>query len=90
MGSPDGEPGAGFARRRGRPAARVLAGFPGAAGRPRAAGAGASAGTAAVEGLSFIARDYLYGSAASRKPSPRKLKARTTMITGSTGSISQG
>jgi hypothetical protein len=27
-------------------------------------------GNAAVEGLSFIAKDYLYGSAASRKPSP--------------------
>ena len=61
----------------------------GRAGR-RAGGAGASAGTAAVEGLSVIAGDYLYGSAASRKPSPRKLKARTTMITGTTGIISQG
>ena len=33
---------------------------------------------------------YLYGSAASRKPSPKKLKASTTVNTGTTGSISQG
>ena len=35
-------------------------------------------------------RIYLYGSAASRRPSPRKLKARMTRITGMTGIISQG
>ena len=33
---------------------------------------------------------YLYGSAASRRPSPRKLKASTTRMTGSTGHNSQG
>lgn len=33
---------------------------------------------------------HLYGSAASRRPSPRKLKARITTITGTTGSISHG
>src|SRR5262249_2095013 len=33
---------------------------------------------------------HLYGSAASRRPSPRKLKASTTIITGTTGSSSQG
>ena len=31
-----------------------------------------------------------YGSAASRKPSPKKLKARTVMTTLTTGSINQG
>src|SRR5262245_41069475 len=33
---------------------------------------------------------YLYGSAASRSPSPRKLKARMTNITGTIGNSSQG
>jgi hypothetical protein len=33
---------------------------------------------------------HVYGSAASRRPSPRKLKARTTRMTGTTGSMSQG
>jgi UDP-N-acetylmuramoyl-tripeptide--D-alanyl-D-alanine ligase len=33
---------------------------------------------------------YLYGSAASRSPSPKKLNASTTTKTGTTGSISQG
>src|ERR1041385_7886328 len=33
---------------------------------------------------------YLYGSAASRKPSQKKLKASTTTKTGTTGSMSQG
>ena len=33
---------------------------------------------------------YLYGSAASLSPSPKKLKASTTTNTGTTGSISQG
>jgi hypothetical protein len=31
-----------------------------------------------------------YGSAASRSPSPKKLKASTVMMTQATGSISQG
>ena len=35
-------------------------------------------------------KSHVYGSAASRRPSPRKLKARTTRITGTTGSMSQG
>lgn len=33
---------------------------------------------------------YLYGSAASLSPSPKKLNASTTMKTGTTGSINQG
>src|SRR5690348_6696760 len=33
---------------------------------------------------------HRYGSAASRNPSPKKLKARITTITGTTGSISHG
>ena len=37
-----------------------------------------------------LAQSYLYGSAASLNPSPKKLNASTTTNTGTTGSISQG
>jgi len=33
---------------------------------------------------------YLYGSAASRRPSPKKLKAKTTIMTNNPGIKSQG
>ena len=33
---------------------------------------------------------YLYGSAASLSPSPKKFKAKTVIITGATGNINQG
>ena len=38
----------------------------------------------------LFALPCLYGSAASRRPSPMKLNASTTMMTGTIGSISQG
>jgi hypothetical protein len=46
-------------------------------------------GSVRREGL-VLRRDYLYGSAASRRPSPKKLNASTTTNTGTTGSISHG
>ena len=42
------------------------------------------------KGFRAVRELYLYGSAASRSPSPKKLKASTTTNTGTTGSISQG
>src|SRR5262249_14828446 len=44
----------------------------------------------AVEVPVYVRRPYAYGSAASRSPSPRKLKARTVSTTMTTGVRSQG
>jgi uncharacterized protein with HEPN domain len=45
---------------------------------------------AATSPIISVPGAHLYGSAASRRPSPRKLKASTAMITGITGVSSQG
>ncbi len=64
--------------------------------RPLRGVAGSAAGAegsaryvTALAAKPFRARQR-YGSAASRRPSPKKLKARMTTMTGTTGSISQG
>ncbi len=72
------------------------AGLRGFRGRPRLASSDSARSFAPGRrlarhlGCRLESAPYLYGSAASRRPSPKNWKASTTMMTGATGSISQG